>query len=103
MFVHAIRIPITTEADDNQSFVLGHDRLVDVPACDEMGEYHGTHGVWFRGGLMVLCGYVIVEGNDLPTRRGLALASHQRQSQNHVIVQNVAPLLEIFSQLKENK
>jgi hypothetical protein len=31
---HAIRIPITTEADDDQSLVLGHDRLVDVPASD---------------------------------------------------------------------
>jgi hypothetical protein len=31
---HAIWIPITTEADDNQSLVLGHDCLVDVPAGD---------------------------------------------------------------------
>jgi hypothetical protein len=31
---HAIRIPITTEADDDQSLVLGHNRLVDVPAGD---------------------------------------------------------------------
>jgi hypothetical protein len=36
VLAHTIRIPITTETDDNQSLVLGHDRLVDVPA----GDYH---------------------------------------------------------------
>jgi hypothetical protein len=51
---HAIGIPITTEADDDQSLVLGHDRLVDVPAGDEMGEYDGTHGVRFGGGETVM-------------------------------------------------
>ena len=40
---HAIGIPITTEADDDQALVFGHDSLVDVPAGDEMGEYDGAH------------------------------------------------------------
>ncbi len=40
---HAIRIPITTEADDDQSLVFRHNSLVDVPASDEMGKYNGTH------------------------------------------------------------
>ncbi len=34
VLAHAIRIPITTEADDDQALVLGHNRLVDVPASD---------------------------------------------------------------------
>lgn len=45
ILAHAIRIPIATEADDDQSLVLGHNRLVDVPAGDKMGKYDGTHGV----------------------------------------------------------
>ena len=40
---HAIRIPITTETDNDQSLVLGHDGLVDVPAGNEMGKYDGAH------------------------------------------------------------
>lgn len=35
---HAIRIPVTTEADDHQSFLLAHNSLIDMPARDEMGE-----------------------------------------------------------------
>ncbi len=41
---HAIRVPVTAKADDHQSFVLAHDSLIDVPACDEMGEDDGAHG-----------------------------------------------------------
>ena len=43
---HAIRIPVTTEADDDQSLVFRHDRLVDMPAGDEMGEHDGAHDVY---------------------------------------------------------
>jgi len=35
---HAIRVPVTTEADDHQSFLLAHNSLIDMPACVEMGE-----------------------------------------------------------------
>ena len=72
---HAIRIPITTEADDDQSLVLGHDRLVDVPAGDEMGEYDGTHIVccdvarWLRVGVLVLV-EVEMGGCDFDSRFG---------------------------------
>jgi hypothetical protein len=51
---HAIGIPITTEAKDDQSLVLGHDRLVDMPAGNKMGEDDGTHGVRFLGGETVM-------------------------------------------------
>jgi len=40
---HALRVPVTTEADDHQSFLLAHDSLIDMPARDEMGEDDGTH------------------------------------------------------------
>jgi hypothetical protein len=57
---HAIRIPITAEADDDQSLILRHDCLVDVPAGDEMREYDGTHDVCFRGSLVVVAGCGVV-------------------------------------------
>jgi hypothetical protein len=41
---HAIRVPVTAEADDHQSFLLAHDSLIDMPARDEMGEDDGAHG-----------------------------------------------------------
>ncbi len=31
---HALRIPVTTEADDNESLLFGHDGLVNMPARD---------------------------------------------------------------------
>ena len=44
---HAIRVPVTTEADDHQPFLLAHNSLIDMPATDEMREDDGAHGgVW---------------------------------------------------------
>jgi hypothetical protein len=40
---HALGIPVTTEADDNESLLFGHDGLVDVPASDKVREDDGTH------------------------------------------------------------
>jgi len=39
---HAIRVPVTTEVDNHQSFVLAHNSLINMPACDEMGEDDGA-------------------------------------------------------------
>jgi hypothetical protein len=36
-------LPVPTEADDDQTLLLGHDGLVDVPACDEVGEDDRAH------------------------------------------------------------
>lgn len=46
ILTHTIRIPVATEADDDQALFLRHDGLVDVPAADKMGKYDRTHGVW---------------------------------------------------------
>lgn len=55
---HAVRVPVATEADDHQSFLLAHNSLIDMPACVEMGkdERHdydevdeGMGMVWNRG------------------------------------------------------
>ena len=44
---HAFRVPVTTEADDHQPFLLAHNSLIDMPATDEMREDDGAHGgVW---------------------------------------------------------
>jgi hypothetical protein len=42
---HTVGIPVATEADNNQAFLLRHDSLVNVPAADEMREYDRAHGV----------------------------------------------------------
>jgi len=34
---HAVWVPVTTKADDDQTLLLRHDGLVDVPAGNEMG------------------------------------------------------------------
>jgi hypothetical protein len=55
---HAIRVPVTTEADDHQPFAFAHDSLIDMPASDEMREDDGSHGgsradkgvVWVKEG-----------------------------------------------------
>jgi len=61
---HAIRIPITTETDDDKSFIFAHDCLVDVPSGNEMGEYNRSHGVCCLGVSMraveMVCGCLIV-------------------------------------------
>lgn len=43
ILTHAIRVPIATESNNDQTFLLRHDGLVDVPAGDKMGENDGTH------------------------------------------------------------
>ena len=43
ILAHTVRIPIATEADDHESLVFGHDRLVDMPPADKMGEDDGAH------------------------------------------------------------
>ena len=42
---HAVRVPVTTEADDHQSLLLAHNSLIDMPACGEMGEDERHCGV----------------------------------------------------------
>lgn len=44
VLTHAVWIPIATEADDDQSVLLGHNGLVDVPCGGQMGNDDGTHG-----------------------------------------------------------
>jgi hypothetical protein len=48
ILAHAVRVPVFAEADDYETFVFGHDGLVDVPAGDKMGEDDGTHGGFER-------------------------------------------------------
>lgn len=43
ILAHAVRVPVFTKSYDYETFVFGHDGLVDVPACDEVGKDHGTH------------------------------------------------------------
>ena len=40
---HAIWIPVSPEANHDESLFLRHDGLVDVPARHEMREDNGTH------------------------------------------------------------
>ncbi len=40
---HAIRVPVATKADDHKSFILAHNSLVNMPACDKMGKDDGAH------------------------------------------------------------
>ncbi len=50
---HAVGVPVATEADYDEALFFGHDGLVDVPACDEVGEDYGTHV------FVAVCGSVI--------------------------------------------
>ena len=34
---------VAAEADDDETFFLGQDGLVDVPAAVEVGEHYGAH------------------------------------------------------------
>ena len=36
ILAHAIRVPVSAEANDCQAFILGHDGLVDMPAGDKV-------------------------------------------------------------------
>jgi hypothetical protein len=40
---HAVWIPVSTKADDNQALVLGEDGLINVPCRHEMRDDNGTH------------------------------------------------------------
>ena len=42
---HPIRVPVTTEADNHQPFVLAHNSLIDMPASDEMRKDDGAMAV----------------------------------------------------------
>lgn len=45
ILAHAVRIPVATEADDDEAVFFGHDGLVDMPAGYEMRDDDGAHGV----------------------------------------------------------
>lgn len=45
-FVHDVEVGVVVgvaEADDDEAVVFAEDGLVDVPACDEVGEEDGAH------------------------------------------------------------
>lgn len=44
ILTHAVGVPVTAKADDNKALVFGENRLIDMPACDEMGNDDGAHG-----------------------------------------------------------
>lgn len=60
-FVHDVEVGIVVwvaEADDDKAVVFAEDGLVDVPACDEVGEKDGAHvGGYVRrdGGCTEVC------------------------------------------------
>ena len=51
---HAVGVPVAAEADHDQALFFGHYGLVDVPACYEVGEDDGTHGLF----LVCVCFFV---------------------------------------------
>lgn len=48
---HAVRIPVATEADYDETVFFGHDGLVDVPAGYQVGDYDGAHSCWKAEGV----------------------------------------------------
>ena len=43
ILLHAVRVPVATESNNDKAFFLTHDSLVDVPSSNEMWECNGTH------------------------------------------------------------
>ena len=43
ILAHAVGVPVFAEANDHETFVFGHNGLVDVPAGDKVGKDNGTH------------------------------------------------------------
>jgi hypothetical protein len=44
---HAVGVRVPAEADYDEPVFFGENGLVDMPACAEVGEDDGAHGVWF--------------------------------------------------------
>ena len=40
---HAVRVPVATEANNNEALFFAHDGLVDMPCRDKMRKDDGTH------------------------------------------------------------
>jgi hypothetical protein len=38
VLAHTVGVPVFAEANDYETFVFGHDGLIDVPASDEVGK-----------------------------------------------------------------
>lgn len=43
VLAHAVGVPVFTESDDDETFVFGHDGLVDVPTSDKVRKNNGPH------------------------------------------------------------
>jgi hypothetical protein len=43
VLTHTVWVPVSTEADDYQALVFGHDGLVDVPSGNQVRKDDGTH------------------------------------------------------------
>jgi len=48
VLLHAVGVRVAAEADEDQAVLFTEDRLVDVPACAEVGKDYGAHGGWIR-------------------------------------------------------
>lgn len=48
VLLHAVRVRVAAEADEDEPVFFAEDRLVDVPACAQVGEDYGAHGGWIR-------------------------------------------------------
>ena len=48
VLLHAVWVRVAPEADEDEAVFFAEDRLVDVPACTEVGEDYGAHGRWIR-------------------------------------------------------
>jgi len=46
VLLHAVGVRVAPEADEDEAVFFAEDRLVDVPACAEVGKDYGAHDEW---------------------------------------------------------
>lgn len=64
VLAHAVRVPVTPEADHDESVILRHDGLVHVPAGFEVREDDGAHGFFFFAKKSTVVFFVFCGGGD---------------------------------------